>query len=91
MVENRLRIAHAAIGETSDRDQRGRFNFDVLGLANLHELLDDNGIQNWTKLKALTTRHYGRQYLVCLGRCEKEFYMLGWLFERLKECIKRRR
>ena len=90
LIEDRLGVAHTAISQTGDGPEGFGGDFDALGLSDLGKLIDDDGIGNRAKLKALAAGNDGRQHFVGLGRGKDKLHVGGRLFEGLEQGIEGR-
>jgi hypothetical protein len=86
LVEQRLGIAHRAVGLACDGEQARIRNLHLLGRADQLEPVDDLSRADAAQVVALAARHHGEGDLLRVGRREDE----EALRRRLLECLEQR-
>ena len=92
LVEGRKCVAHAAFRAARDGEERVFAGLHAFALADLRQVLHDEGRRDAAQVEALAARDDGGGELVELRRCEDELHMGRRLLKRLEkgvECARR--
>ena len=91
LIEERLRVAHAAVGLARDREERRIVGRDALVGDDALQACDQLGDRDALELVTLAARDDRLRQLVDLGRREDELHVLRRLLERLQQRVEGRR
>jgi hypothetical protein len=89
LLEQRLRVAQAAVGLAREERQRGGRDRLLLGLRRSLEVRDELVERDAPQVVALAARHHRRQHLLRIRGGEDELHVPRRLFERLQERVER--
>ena len=87
LVENRERVAHAAVRSDGNQHRRVVVDLHVLPLADELEAFGDVLRRNTPEVKALAAGEDRRQQLVHLGRRQNEDHVRGRLLQRFQKRV----
>ena len=91
LIEQRQRVAHAAVGRLSDQLHRRRIKDNPFGFEDLPHALGKQRNGQALQIELQATRQHGHRQLLRVGRREQELHMRRRLLESLQERIERMR
>ena len=87
LVEQRLGVAHAAIGQAGDERQRLGVGLGAFGGDDAGQLADDGRIGDAAEVEALGAADDGGRHLVRVGRGQDEDDVVGRLLDQLEQRV----
>ena len=87
LIEQRQRVAHAAVGGLRDQAQRRRVGRNLLGVEHLAQVLADQRDRQALEIELQAARQHGDRQLLRIGGREQELHVRRRLFERLEQRV----